>query len=153
MKSAPLSPEQIPHSFEAEAAVLGCLFLAAQVSEADKIIKDTLDVLGPQAFFSPRHRKIFDAIHAVALDGLSPDLVTVTDHLLTGGNLEAAGGPAYITEIVGGVFSVELLPQYLTIVRRNWAGRRLQELGTHLVNEGGQDPESLQSLARETLDG
>ena len=97
MKLAALSSrETLPHSEEAERSVLGSVLVDNnQINKAQEI-------LSWEAFYSARHRKIFQAIERLSQNGTPMDLVTLRDELDRAGDLESCGGPAYISDLLDG---------------------------------------------------
>ncbi len=108
-----------PHSVEAEQAVLGGLMLdnrawdqvADRVSEAD--------------FYRPDHRIIFRAIQALAEREQPFDVVTLAEWLEPRGELENAGGLAYLGMLANETPSAANIRAYADIVRERSILRQL----------------------------
>ena len=83
----------IPHSLEAEQAVLGAVFLNS------KAMDSLIGILLPGTFHADHHRHIFRAM--LELDNLKIpiDEITLGDQLHTIGKLDDAGGYAYLAEL------------------------------------------------------
>src|SRR5689334_7279129 len=79
-----------PHSIEAEQAVLGSLLL--DTSAWDQVA----DTVRTNDFYRPDHRLIFDAIAALASEAKPCDVITVSEQLQRLGELDNAGGLAYL---------------------------------------------------------
>src|SRR5690348_15548087 len=79
-----------PHSIEAEQAVLGGLLMDPTAWD------NVADVVRETDFYRNDHRLIFASIGVLAGNGKPTDFVTVSEHLERNGNLEAAGGIAYL---------------------------------------------------------
>jgi replicative DNA helicase len=79
-----------PHSIEAEQAVLGGLLL--DTSAWDQVA----DMVRTHDFYRPDHRLVFDAITALASNGKPCDVITVSEQLQKLGELDNAGGLAYL---------------------------------------------------------
>ncbi|MFH1700314.1 MAG: replicative DNA helicase [Candidatus Zixiibacteriota bacterium] len=88
----------LPHSDDAEQAVLGSMLTSeSAIGEAIEVLQSS------RRFYSPRHRKIFDAI-LFLFEGSQPaDIVTVSNYLEKNGTLEDCGGRKYLTELASGV--------------------------------------------------
>ena len=95
----------LPHSPEAEQAVLGCLLLADCRREL---------TIAPSDFYDLRHAVILEAI--LALDG-APDPITLQQALKDRGRLEEVGGLAYLATLGDKVPSSANLSFYCDIVR------------------------------------
>jgi hypothetical protein len=132
---------------EAEQAVLGAILLAAQ-SENTDAVTDGIAALGEEAFYTAQHRVIYRTIDGLHRDGRVPDLITVTDELRRLGQLDDAGGPAYLTGLVGSVFSIALLPQHASILRDLWAKRAIAGLAGEVYHaaQNGTNPGALISV-------
>ena len=87
------SPESLripPHSVEAEQAVLGGLML--DNSTWDQVADRITDT----DFYRHDHKLIFRAIERLAEEGHPLDVVTLSEALARNGELEHAGGLAYL---------------------------------------------------------
>ena len=106
-----------PHNDYAERAVLGAMLID------DKAIGLTQQYLRPEDFYSPRHRKIFEAILSLSDKGTRPDLLTLNGELSKAGRLDEAGGNDYIAALTHSVPSSANAEYYARIVH-NQAMRR-----------------------------
>ncbi|MBO4417358.1 MAG: replicative DNA helicase [Bacteroidales bacterium] len=82
-----------PQAIEIEEAVLAAMMLE------DEVISDVLDQLNEKCFYKEANRKIFLAIKEIASRNDKVDILTVADELSKRGELEDAGGIAYLSEI------------------------------------------------------
>ncbi|MGY3892863.1 replicative DNA helicase [Aeromonas enterica] len=98
-----------PHSFDAEQSVLGALILGC----------DTYHDLGLQScdFYGRPHQVIFGAIAELAAARQPIDLMTVEHRLAENGQLDEAGGLAYLVEVAKNTPSMANVAIYGTIVR------------------------------------
>ena len=120
MKLAALSArDSLPHSEEAERSVLGSVLVDNnQINKAQEI-------LSWEAFYSARHRKIFQAIERLSQNGTPMDLVTLRDELDRAGDLESCGGPAYISDLLDGFSRSMNVEHYAKIVKEKATLREL----------------------------
>jgi replicative DNA helicase len=83
-----------PHNEEAEASVLGAILLTEQA--LDGVLLEA--GLKPDDFYRPRHQLIFQAMIRLKekAEPEAVDVVTVTDELRRGGELEKVGGDGYV---------------------------------------------------------
>lgn len=72
----------------------------AALMTVDSSWENVGDVLGEQDFYASRHRVIFQAIERLARSGSPYDAVLVHDWLLKEQQLEAAGGEAYLMQLM-----------------------------------------------------
>lgn len=117
-----------PHSVEAEQAVLGGLMLEpiAWDNVADTITEDD--------FYRPDHRLIFAAIAALAGEAKPCDVVTVSQHLERTGQLEGAGGLAYLSSVARDTPTAANVRAYAEIVRERSLLRQLIRAGTEIAS-------------------
>ena len=87
-------PRGIPQNQAAEESVLGAILAQGGVYER------LAGMLRAEDFFDPRHRQIFSAILTVFERGETIDQITVAAELATRGVLAAAGGQAYLNQLV-----------------------------------------------------
>ena len=83
-----------PQAIDVEQVVLGAMML-----EKDAV-NDTIDILNEHSFYDPKHQIIFKTIHSLFASTSPIDLVTVSSALQKNGELEAAGGAAYISSLL-----------------------------------------------------
>jgi replicative DNA helicase len=106
-----------PHNEEAEASVLGSILLTEQA--LDGIL---LEVgLRPEDFYRPRNQLIFRAMIRLKekAEPEAVDALTVSEDLRRAGELEKAGGTAYIHSLPTLVPAVGAVLDYARIVKEN----------------------------------
>ena len=111
--------KSIPANLEAERAVLGSLLI-----DPDAIIK-VANFLRVEDFFRERHGWLYDVMLTLHERREPLDFVTVVDELERRGQLEEIGGPAYITDLIGGTPTSINIDFYARIVERTALLRRL----------------------------
>jgi len=112
-----------PHSVEAEQSLLGGLMLDQRAWD------QVADVLHVDDLYRADHRLIFSAIAELVARNQPPDAVTVGEHLQRTGQLEAAGGLAYLARLVEDTPSAANIRAYARIVRERAMLRKLIEIG------------------------
>jgi hypothetical protein len=108
----------IPHSREAEEATLGAVLINPDVWPE-------VSLLQASDFYIHRHRWIWDAFAGLHEQGKPIDLLTVSDALDRGGQLEEIGGRAYLTALVNQVPSSLNARSYAGIVKEKAARRAM----------------------------
>jgi replicative DNA helicase len=88
----------LPHNLEAERSVLGAVLL-----HPEALAVAVSHGLVGAAYFRDAHRRIFEAMQALAARDVTIDLVTLKEELGRKSELEEVGGPAYISALVDGV--------------------------------------------------
>ncbi|MDR3356340.1 MAG: replicative DNA helicase [Spirochaetaceae bacterium] len=101
-----------PHNEDAERAALGAMLLD---SEALPVAQQ---YLRPEDFYSAANGRVYKAIRALYDDGgRKADIITVRDALQQAGDLEAAGGEAYIASLTNVVPTSANIEYYAQIVQ------------------------------------
>jgi len=108
----------LPARPDAERSLLGAVLI-------DGALLSRVESLAPDDFASEPHRVIFTAMLALAGRAEGTDLVTVGAELERRGDMERAGGPAYLSSLVDVVPDVENVVAYARLVRDASARRAL----------------------------
>lgn len=117
--AVPANMRTLPHSLEAERAVIGCVLVrATSLEEAPDLRVDD--------FFLPAHREIFEAIRAL-VSRLAPiDILGLADELKVRGMLaRLEGGAQYLNECVNDCPTTDSMAHYAKIVMERATLRRL----------------------------
>jgi len=109
----------LPSSLDAERGILGAILLDNQSLHA------AVEILRTEDFFSDHHRRIFDGMVELSEARKAIDLLTLTDELRRRGELDAAGGAAYLSSLVDGVPRIANVPHYARIVKEKSLLRHL----------------------------
>src|SRR5512146_1088866 len=115
--TAPTTPAAVPHSREAEEAVVGAVFINPEV------YYDVAQFLSADDFYIHRHKWIWEAFTSLHEQRIPIDLLTVADELDRRGQLTEIGGPAFLTSLVNQVPSSLNAESYGRIVE-GYAVRR-----------------------------
>jgi len=131
--SAPHAADRLrvpQHSIQAEQAVLGGLMLenGAWDQVADRV--------GQRDFYRREHQLIFQAIGALAERGKPFDVVTLAEELDHKGELNGAGGFAYLGALANDTPSAANIRAYADIVREHSVIRQLIRVGTEIADSG-----------------
>ena len=119
----------MPHSLEAEQALLGCLLMDT------KIQVEVVAYLKEEDFYAESHKIIFSAMLDIIKLNQPVDLVTLTDLLEKNGSLDSVGGIAYITELTNVMPSSANYQRYLDIVTRDSLLRKLIKGSAEVIDE------------------
>jgi len=123
-----------PHSPEAEQSVLGGLLLSSDGWDS------VAEAVSANDFYRPNHRLIFRQISILAEAGNPVDVITVADKLSANGELDAAGGLAYLAELASNTPSASNIRAYAQVVQERSSFRRLIEVAQGIA-ESGFNPE------------
>src|SRR5512143_1046076 len=91
------SPTAVPHSREAEEAVVGAVLINPEV------YYDVAQFLQADDFYIHRHRWIWEAFASLHEQRVPIDLLTIGEELDRRAQLSEVGGPAYLTTLVNQV--------------------------------------------------
>lgn len=99
------TPIQLPPAdLDAERTVLASILVDAGQSAG--VLKTCAELnLQPASFFEPKHQTIYLAFQQMLAEGVSPDELTLSNHLRSTLSLDQAGGVAYINELSSSLFS------------------------------------------------
>ncbi len=109
----------LPHNLDAERSILGAILLDNHALDLAS------EKLRPEEFFLDQHRRIYERMVELRELQQAIDLVTLTDELARHNELEAAGGAAYLAQLVDGVPRVSNVEHYARIVREKALLRNL----------------------------
>jgi replicative DNA helicase len=137
----------VPHSLEAERAVLGSILID------NGALNLVLESVGKDDFFSESHRLILEKMIALSEKSRTIDLVTLSEELSKEGFLEKVGGAAYLAGLSDGVpiGTTAALSEYTRIVKEKSVIRRLINASNNVITrclEATDDPETLIDLAQ-----
>ncbi len=131
----------MPHNLDAEAALLGCMLIDAEVQA------DLLETLDEDDFYQESHREILLAMKKVYGGHKVIDVVTLTDRLEHDGTLQKAGGIRHITELADSTPSAANYKQYLEIVKRDAVNRSLIRAAQSIVENSRQGKEEREAIS------
>jgi hypothetical protein len=135
----------IPHSVDAEKAVLGSILLNRDAITA------VVGYLYPEHFYVEQHAIIFKAMRRCAQQGIPPDLRLVVDELRRHGQLEWVGGVTGLSALVDTVPTSYHIEYYARNVVRAALQRQLITAGATIAQLGYDETGDIAStLARAT---
>jgi len=144
----------LPHSLEAERAVLSCL-----LQDAPGTLDLAFGKLKSEAsFYHPSHRKIFAALGEMRGEMVPSliDFITITDRLERQNALAAVGGEDYLSSLLNAVPTTANIEKYVDCVLDAFILRRMISVCSDIVGrcyEGGDDvPELIDRIEQDILD-
>ncbi|MFB3153401.1 MAG: replicative DNA helicase [Candidatus Acidiferrales bacterium] len=139
---------KFPHNLEAERSVLGAILLD------NEAFHPAIETLEPGDFYQDGHRKIFARMVALSEERRAIDLVTLNEDLERAGELEAAGGTAYLSSLVDGVPRISHVEHYARIVKQKALLRNLIHASHNIITEcfeAEQEADELLDRAEESI--
>ncbi len=119
-----------PQSLDSEKAVLGSIML-----KPGSLI-DIADRLSPDAFYSDKHKKIYDIMLALSAKNDPIDIISISNKLKEKKMLDAVGGSQYLSELANSVPSSTNVGYYSEIVEQKYILRKLIESADSLADMG-----------------
>jgi replicative DNA helicase len=147
MTGIELEGVQLPHSIDAEQAILASLVVDPSGMDDLQLSRDD--------FYIPEHAEIFTAIQKLYAESRTVDVATLIDKLTTSGVYDDSGGREYITHLVREIPAVAGCSEYARIIKNHAAMRRIicaadeiREAALH-----GGDAQSVVALAESKIYG
>lgn len=144
------APQVVPHSREAEEAVIGAILINPEV------YYDVAQFLQPEDFYIIRHRWIWQAITRLHEQRMPVDFVTVCQVLDQMGQLSEVGGLAYLTALTNNVPSSLHAEAYARMVEANAVRRRMLEAANEIAKlayKGDIEIDDIMSEAEKAIFG
>lgn len=122
-----------PNSIEAEKAVLGAMMI-------DRLaIPQAIEMLSEDSFYQLSHQKIFASITKLSNNGMTPDIITVTEDLKSRGDLDNVGGISYLSEINHLTPTSAFIEQHARIVQEKYLKRQLIDTAKNILASAYDD--------------
>src|SRR5260370_27781991 len=107
----PLLERPLPSSPETERALLGSILLD------NSLIAQAVELLKPNDFYVPSHRRVFMAMIALFERGSEINHVLLGEELRRDNSLEAAGGMLFLSNLAYGLPHATSLAPYAKVIR------------------------------------
>jgi replicative DNA helicase len=134
----------LPHSIEAEVAVLGAILLD------NAVLSSVADILSPEQFYRAAHRKIFGAALELSKRREPIDLLTLSEALRARGELAEVGGAAYLSDLADRAISPANIRHHARIVREKAIRRQAIDWASRIAEMSAEGGENLnQRLAHQ----
>jgi replicative DNA helicase len=137
-----------PHNLDAERGVIGAILLNPMVCD------DIAVIVRPTDFYAETHQKIYEHLLTMQSSGMGIDLMLLLEHMQTTGDLEAAGGEAYLAELMTSVHVTAHAEHYAKIVRDKAVLRELIHTSVNILHDAYEPehtPRELVSKAEERI--
>src|SRR2546426_5464932 len=130
-----------PHNLDAERAVLGAILL-----EGRETLPRMIELLKPSDFYTEAHRLTYESMLALFNRSEPVDVLTLTEELRRGDQLEIVGGPAALALLVEQGSISAYLSSYASIVRDMAVLRELIQTSSHIIAQAFEAKEDVQTL-------
>ena len=133
MEDEQLLLRQMPHSVEAEQAVLGSMLIDA------RCVPEVIDQLRSDDFYVRQNREIYETIYSMFNYSLTIDPVTVLEHMKQNGVYDENTSRNYVLQLMEITPTAANVKEYVAIVKDKALLRRIAETAgelTAMVQEG-----------------
>src|SRR5919201_164723 len=119
----------LPNSPEAERAILGAVILD------NGLISQAIELLKPEDFYVPSHRRIFVAMIALFERGAEINPILIGEELKKDNALETVGGITFIANLTYGLPHSTNIAHYAKVVRGKSMLRQLVKTSNKITQE------------------
>ena len=141
---------QVPHSLEAEQAVLGSILIDS------RCVNDVIGLVRSDDFYLQTNRDIFDTIYEMFSYSQVIDPVTVLDKMKERGVFDEETSTKYIMQLMEVTPTAANVVQYAKIVHDKYLLRQLTESATEIINtvyEGSGTAQDMLEAAEKKIFG
>lgn len=134
----------MPHSMEAEQAVIGSMLMDRDAMES------ALEILQPDDFYGRQYGTLFQAIRELNTENKPVDLVTLQERLKENNVPEELAGMDFIREVLGSVPTSANVKYYTKIVKEKSLMRRLIRTTEEITAQCYQGTDNVEALMDST---
>jgi replicative DNA helicase len=133
-----------PQAKELEEAVLGAVML-------EKSAFDTIsEIIKPECFYVEANQLIYQAMQALQQKSQPIDILTVVEELKFREQLDAVGGPYYVTKLTNSVVSTANIDAHARIVLQKFIQRELIRISGEIIGDAYEDSTDVFDLLDES---
>ena len=122
-----------PQAKDLEDAVLGAIML--EKGAFDSVV----EILKPECFYVDANQRIFKAMKSLAHKSQPIDILTVVEELRMMEELEAVGGPYYVTKLTNSVVSAANIEAHSRIILQKFIQRELIRISGEIINDAYEE--------------
>ena len=130
----------LPHSLEAEEAVLGCMLIN------NNAVPKAIQNLEKNSFYSTINQTIYESMVELFEGNKNIDYVSLTDQLKKNKKLEEVGGAYFITGLSKNAPSAENIDYYAQIVKEKFILRQIIQVSRNISLEAYDSTEEVTSI-------
>jgi replicative DNA helicase len=136
----PILERPLPSSPETERALLGSILLD------NSLIAQAVELLKPNDFYVPSHRRVFMAMIALFERGSEINHVLLGEELRRDNSLEAAGGMLFLSNLAYGLPHATSLTPYAKVIRGKSLLRQLVKVANKITSEALEEEDEPQDI-------
>ena len=140
--------KQLPHSVEAEQAVLGSMLIDA------RCVPEVIDQLRSDDFYVRQNRDIYDTIYSMFNYSLTIDPVTVLEHMKQNGVYDENTSRGYLLQLMDTTPTAANVVEYIGILKDKTLLRRVAEAAgdlTALIQQGTETGQDILEAAEQRI--
>ena len=148
MEDEQLLLRQMPHSVEAEQAVLGSILIDA------RCVPEVIDQLRSDDFYVRQNREIYDTIYSMFNYSLTIDPVTVLEHMKQNGVYDENTSRGYLLQLMDTTPTAANVVEYIGILKDKTLLRRVAEAAgdlTALIQQGTETGQDILEAAEQRI--
>ncbi|MDT4895825.1 MAG: replicative helicase [Acidobacteriota bacterium] len=130
----------LPNSTEAERAILGAIILD------NALINQAIELLKPEDFYVPSHRRIFLAMIALFEHGSEINPILIAEELRRDAAIESVGGVSFISNLHHGLPHFANIAHYAKIVRDKSMLRQLVKVCNKVTSEALEEEDEAEII-------
>lgn len=138
-----LGPQVVPHSREAEEAVIGAVLINPEA------YYDVAQFLQAEDFYIHRHKWVWETFNHLHEQRTPIDFLTVSEELDQRGHLSEIGGPAYLTALINNVPTSLHAEAYGHLVEETAVRRRMLEAANAIAKLAYKEETGLEEVMNE----
>ena len=140
--------KQLPHSVEAEQAVLGSMLIDP------RCVSQVIDQLRPDDFYGRQNRDIYETIYSMVIASATIDPVTVVDQMRKNGTFDENTTRGYLLQLMDITPTAANVEEYVKIIKDKTLLRRVAETAgdiTALVQQGRESGQDVLDVAEQRI--
>ncbi len=130
----------LPSSEESERAILGAILLD------NSLVTQAVEHLKAEDFYSPLHRRIFNAMISLFESSKRIDPILIGEELKKDGSIESIGGISTITNLTYGLPHFSDLTDYIHVVNEKSTMRNLIRTCNNITSEALEEEEDAETV-------
>ena len=129
-----------PQAIDIEEAVLGAMLLEAEAAS------EMAGLLTPDCFYKTAHKQIFLAMMELVLGSNPVDILTVSDELARRGELDEAGGTAYLSQLSTKIGSAAHVEYHARVLQQKYLQREMIAIAYGVLHDAFEGEVSVEEM-------